>query len=57
MDVLLLRVSYEVVLWKQWVSLDLVNGRHDASSFDDPFDLLDSEVGNADMLDLHGRLV
>lgn len=57
MDVLLFRVSDEVVLWKQWVSLNLVNGRRHASGFNDPVDLFNSKVGDANMLDLCGKLV
>ena len=57
MDVLLFRVSDEVVLWKQWVSLNLVNGRRHASGFNNPVDLFNSKVGDANVLDLCGKLV
>ena len=47
-DVVLLGVLDQVVLGEEGVALDLVDDRDDAGGFDDAFDVLDREVGDAD---------
>lgn len=56
MDTLDERVLVEVLLWEEWVCLDLVDSWNDASGLDDTLNVGWGEVGNTNRLDLAGLL-